>query len=38
MTERWMVRLALAATLMLGSFLASAAEGGTRAAGRQRPG
>ena len=29
MTERWMVRLALAATLMLGSFLASAAEGGT---------
>jgi hypothetical protein len=30
MTERWMVRLALAATLMLGSFLASAAEGGTR--------
>ena len=35
MTERWMVRLALAATLMLGSFLASAAEGA--AAGRQRP-
>ncbi|KAG0759589.1 hypothetical protein G6F22_019341 [Rhizopus arrhizus] len=30
MTERWMVRLALAATLMLGSFLASAAEGGTK--------
>ena len=30
MTERWMVRLALTATLMLGSFLASAAEGGTK--------
>ena len=30
MTDRWMVRLALTATLMLGSFLASAAEGGTK--------
>ena len=30
MTERWMVRLALTAALMLGSFLASAAEGGTK--------
>ena len=30
MTDRWMVRLALMATLMLGSFLASAAEGGTK--------
>ena len=29
MTERWMVRLALAAALMLGSTLATAAEGGT---------
>ena len=36
MTERWMVRLALTATLMLGSFLASAAEG-RHQAGRQRP-
>lgn len=30
MTERWMVRLALAAALMLGSTLAMAAEGGTK--------
>ncbi|MGN7767090.1 cytochrome c1 [Stenotrophomonas sp. 22692] len=30
MTDRWMVRLALTAALMLGSFLASAAEGGTK--------